>query len=279
MDKIRPLIDKDIIKVITGIRRCGKSYFLNLIIEELKNNGIKDENIILINFENSYLKTKEELDNLVLNLTKNLLGKVYFLFDEIENVERWQEAIVTYKLSFESDIYITGSNSKLLCEKLATLIANRYIEIKLYPFSFNEFLSYNDSFQEYLKYGGMPFTLGLNNQQKTDYLIDIYNSIVLKEIVEKYNLRDVNLLNEIFQYILANVGNYFSITDLSKHLKHSNNTIYKYLQYLEDALLISKLPIEDIQTNSFKQSCKYYLTDHGFITSLLRKNSKILKEF
>ncbi len=279
MDKIRPLIDKDIIKVITGIRRCGKSYFLNLIVEELKNNGIKDENIILINFESieyNSLKTKEELDELILNLTKNLSGKIYFLFDEIQNVERWQKAITGYRVSFDCDIYITGSDSKLLSGELATFIAGRYMEIKMYPFSFNEFLSYKTgSFQEYLKYGGMPFTLRLNNQQKTDYLNDIYNSIVLKEIVEKYKLRDVNLLNRIFQYILANIGNSFSITDLSKNLKgFSNNTIYKYLQYLEDASLISKVPKEDIQTEFFKQSGKYYVTDQGFITHLLEEKQQ-----
>lgn len=280
MDKIRPLIDKDIIKVITGIRRCGKSYFLNLIIEELKNKGIKDENIILINFESieyNSLKTKEELDELVLNLTKNISGRFYLLFDEIQNVEKWEKAITGYRVSFDCDIYITGSNSKLLSGELATFLAGRYMEIKLHPFSFNEFLSYKsgnderESFQEYFKYGGMPFTLALDNQQKIDYLNDIYNSIVLKEVVEKYKLRDVNLLNRIFQYILANIGNPFSITDLSKHLKHfSNNTIYNYLQYLEDALIISKLPREDIQGKKFfKLSEKYYVTDHGFITVLL----------
>ena len=278
MDKIRPLIDKDIIKVITGIKGSGKSYFLNLIIEELKNNGIKDENIILINFESieyMSLKTKEELDELVLNLTKNLLGKIYFLFDEIQNIERWEKAITGYRVSFDCDIYVTGSNSKLLSGEFATFIAGRYMEIKFYPFSFNEFLSYKtESFQEYLKYGGMPFTLGLDNQQKTDYLKDIYNSIVFKEIVKKHAIRDVNLLNRIFQYILANIGNSFSITDLSKHLKHSNNTIYKYLQYLEDALLISKVPREDIQTEFFKQSGKYYVANHGFITNLLEEKQQ-----
>ena len=278
MDKIRPLIDKDIIKVITGIKGSGKSYFLNLIIEELKNNGIKDENIILINFESieyMSLKTKEELDELVLNLTKNLLGKIYFLFDEIQNIERWEKAITGYRVSFDCNIYVTGSNSKLLSGEFATFIAGRYMEIKFYPFSFNEFLSYKtESFQEYLKYGGMPFTLGLDNQQKTDYLKDIYNSIVFKEIVKKHAIRDVNLLNRIFQYILANIGNSFSITDLSKHLKHSNNTIYKYLQYLEDALLISKVPREDIQTEFFKQSGKYYVNDQGFITNLLEEKQQ-----
>ena len=278
MDKIRPLIDKDIIKVITGIKGSGKSYFLNLIIEELKNNGIKDENIILMNFESieyMSLKTNEELDELVLKLTKNLLGKIYFLYDEIQNIGRWEKAITGYRVSFDCDIYVTGSNSKLLSDEFATFIAGRYMEIKFYPFSFNEFLSYKtESFQEYLKYEGMPFTLGLDNQQKTDYLKDIYNSIVFKEIVKKHAIRDVNLLNRIFQYILANIGNSFSITDLSKHLKHSNNTIYKYLQYLEDALLISKVPREDIQTEFFKQSGKYYVNDQGFITNLLEEKQQ-----
>ena len=293
MDKIRPLIDKDIIKVITGIRRCGKSYFLNLIIEELKNKGIKDENIILINFESieyNSLKTKEELDELVLNLTKNISGRFYLLFDEIQNVEKWEKAITGYRVSFDCDIYITGSNSKLLSGELATFLAGRYMEIKLHPFSFNEFLSYKsgnderESFQEYFKYGGMPFTLALDNQQKIDYLNDIYNSIVLKEVVEKYKLRDVNLLHRLILYLFDNIGNPFSVTNISKYLKHfdvgfSNNTIYNYLQYLEDALIISKLPREDIQGKKFfKLSEKYYVTDHGFITVLLGEKQQNIGE-
>ena len=284
IDKIRPLIDKDIIKVITGIRRCGKSYFLNLIVEELKNNGIKDENIILINLESmkyNSLKTKEELDDVVLNLTKNISGRFYLLFDEIQNIERWEKAITGYKVDFNCDIYITGSNSKLLSGELATFLAGRYMEIKMYPFSFNEFLSYKgdnnemELFQEYFKYGGMPFTLELNSQQKIDYLNDIYNSIVLKDIVEKYKLRDVNLLNRLILYILDNIGNPFSVTGISKYLKHfnigfSNNTLYNYLQYLENALIISKLPREDIQGKKlFKLSEKYYVTDQGFAAALL----------
>ena len=284
IDKIRPLIDKDIIKVITGIRRCGKSYFLNLIVEELKNNGIKDENIILINLESmkyNSLKTKEELDDVVLNLTKNISGRFYLLFDEIQNIERWEKAITGYKVDFNCDIYITGSNSKLLSGELATFLAGRYMEIKMYPFSFNEFLSYKggnnemELFQEYFKYGGMPFTLELNSQQKIDYLNDIYNSIVLKDIVEKYKLRDVNLLNRLILYILDKIGNPFSVTGISKYLKHfnigfSNNTLYNYLQYLENALIISKLPREDIQGKKlFKLSEKYYVTDHGFAAALL----------
>ena len=284
IDKIRPLIDKDIIKVITGIRRCGKSYFLNLIVEELKNNGIKDENIILINLESmkyNSLKTKEELDDVVLNLTKNISGRFYLLFDEIQNIERWEKAITGYKVDFNCDIYITGSNSKLLSGELVTFLAGRYMEIKMYPFSFNEFLSYKgdnnemELFQEYFKYGGMPFTLELNSQQKIDYLNDIYNSIVLKGIVEKYKLRDVNLLNRLILYILDNIGNPFSVTGISKYLKHfnirfSNNTLYNYLQYLENALIISKLPREDIQGKKlFKLSEKYYVTDHGFAAAML----------
>ena len=160
------------------------------------------------------------------------------------------------------------------------------MEIKLHPFSFNEFLSYKsgnderESFQEYFKYGGMPFTLALDNQQKIDYLNDIYNSIVLKEVVEKYKLRDVNLLHRLILYLFDNIGNSFSITDLSKHLKHfSNNTIYNYLQYLEDALIISKLPREDIQGKKFfKLSEKYYVTDHGFITVLLGEKQQNIGE-
>ena len=143
MDKIKPFMNTDIIKVITGIRRSGKSTILKFIIDELKKEGVKDSNIIYINFESikyNEIEEKKQLDELIINKTKDLEGKIYFLFDEIQNVNSWEKCVNSYLVDFDSDIYITGCNAKLLSGELATYIAGRYVEIKIYPFSFKEVL-------------------------------------------------------------------------------------------------------------------------------------------
>lgn len=196
LEKIRPLIDKDIIKVLTGIRRSGKSYLLNLIIEELIKQGINKKNIILINFESSeYLNinSSNELNDLIKNLTKDLKGKVYLFFDEVQNVKNWEKSINSFRVDLDSDIYLTGSNANLLSGELATYIAGRYIEIKIYPFSYKEFLIFKKEmnyksfkeemddkklFHQYLKYEGMPLVLQLDENEKINYLRDLYNSII-----------------------------------------------------------------------------------------------------
>lgn len=145
MNKIRRLIDKDIIKAITGIKQCGKSYILNLIIQELLEKGIKKENILPINLESikyKHIKTTEELDKIVINLINKTTDKAYLFFDEIHNIKEWEKSIDAYKVDFNCDIYITGSNSNLLSGELASHLTGRYMEIKIYPFSFKEFIEY-----------------------------------------------------------------------------------------------------------------------------------------
>ena len=151
MEKIEPFIDKDLIKVITGMRRSGKSVFLKHIIEKLKNKGIEEDNIIYINLESikyKNIKKEEELDKIIIDKTKNIKGKYYLLFDEIQRVEGWENSINSYFASFDADIYITGSNSNLLSGELATYLSGRYIEVKLYPFSFKEALLINKNKSE-----------------------------------------------------------------------------------------------------------------------------------
>jgi hypothetical protein len=281
LNKISSLIDKDIIKVIVGVRRCGKSYMFNLIIDELIKRGISRDNILLINFESAKYRNvsnPRELDLLVSELTKDMDGKIYMFFDEIQNVDEWEKSINSYRIDYDCDIYLTGSNSKLLSGELATHLAGRYMEIKMYPFSFREFLDYKRSspskelFNEYLVYGGFPFLLSLDNEtDKTEYLNDIFNSIFLKDIIGRYNIRDASLLSRIVDFILDNTGKIVSAKSISDYLrkkekiKVSPKTIYNYLDYLSSACLICKVQREDLEGKKILSiNEKYYCVDQGF---------------
>lgn len=289
LNRISSLIDKDIIKVITGVRRCGKSYMFKLIIEELINRGIPRENIILINFESSKynnVSNSRELTLLIESLTENIEGKIYFFFDEIQIVDTWEKSINACRVDYDCDIYITGSNSKLLSKEVGTLLSGRYIELKMYPFSYKEFLDYkkalpnDESFKEYLIYGGMPLSLSLETEDdKLDYLKDVHNSIVLKDIVERYNIRNVNLLKRIVKFSLDNLGKIFSATSISKYLKKKENiqanpnTIYNYLEYLENACFFYKVNREDLEGKKILSiNEKYYCVDQGFNQAITGRN-------
>ena len=281
MNRISSLIDKDIIKVIVGVRRCGKSYMFNLIIDELLERGINKENILLINFESAKYRNvsnPRELDLLVRDLTKEINGKIYMFFDEIQNVDEWEKSINSFRVDYDCDIYLTGSNSKLLSGELATHLTGRYMEIKMYPFSFKEYLDYKKpssnmkAFNDYLTYGGFPFLLSLESEiDKTEYLNDIFNSIFLKDIIERYSIRDAGLLTRIVDFILDNTGKIVSSKSISDYLrkkekiKVSPKTIYNYLEYLTNACLLYKVQREDLEGKKILSiNEKYYCVDQGF---------------
>ena len=288
MTQIIPLIDNELIKVITGIRRCGKSYMLGLIKEELLKRGVKEHNIILINFDSKKyknIKDNNELDKIVEKSIKNKKGKVYLFFDEIQNVKKWERSIAGYKIDYDCDIYITGSNSNLLSGELATHLTGRYYEIKMYPFSYQEFLNFHqkssslDMFNEYLQYGGMPQTFLLDETQKIDYLDDLFNSIFYKGIVKRYQIRDIDILERLSTFIFDNIGNIFSASSIMEYykkemnIKISNKTISNYLKYLENACFIKKVKREDLEGKGIlKFNEKYYVTDHGFCEAKAKGN-------
>jgi hypothetical protein len=288
MKEIIPLIDNELIKVITGIRRCGKSYMLGLIKEELIKRGVKEYNIILINFDSKKYKnveTNNELDKIVEKSIKNKNGKVYLFFDEIQNVKKWERSIAGYKVDYDCDIYITGSNSNLLSGELATHLTGRYYEIKMYPFSYQEFLDFHqkssslDMFNEYLQYGGMPQTFLLDETQKINYLDDLFNSIFYKDIVKRYQIRDIAILERLTTFIFDNIGNIFSASSIAEYykkemnIKISNKTITNYLKYLENACFIKKVKREDLEGKGIlKFNEKYYVTDHGFCEAKAKGN-------
>lgn len=300
LERIKPFIDKDIIKVLTGIRRCGKSVMLKLIKKELLKIGRKEEQFITLNFENLKNKpycTAEALNNYILEKS-NPNWKNYIFLDEIQEVKDWEKCINSLRADdeFDFDIYITGSNAKLLSGELATYLAGRYIEFMIYPFSFYEFmeslkLSQNDifpqeAFKKYIKYGGMPFlnNLNYNLEASMQYLKDLYSSIILKDITQRNSIRDTDLLERIIFYILANVGNTFSATSISKFFKSENRkvspeTVLNYIKACEEALLLYKVQRDDlIGKKILNVNEKYYIADHGIREAIFESNERDIQQ-
>ena len=293
MQRIRPFINKDLIKVFTGIRRAGKSVMLELVKNELKESGIGEENFLCINFEqfsNSQFLDVESLYKKITDFQKNTKGKIYLFFDEIQEVDGWEKCINSCRIDFDCDIYITGSNAKLLSGELATYLAGRYVEFVIYPFSFAEFFEMNliknpnadkaTCFMQFLKTGGMPFLSNFpdDDSAKSQYLIDIYNSVVLKDVVKRNNIRDVDTLERIVAYAFSNIGHIFSATSLSKYFKSENrkishDTILNYLKFCSDAFLFYKINRYDLEGKKIVTvNEKYYCADHGLREALLGKN-------
>ena len=293
-------LDTDFIKIVIGLRRCGKTTFLRSIIEELKSLGINDKNIIYISFENvkyKYIKTSKELDEVVLDKVKDIEGKVYLLFDEIQLVDNWEESINSYRVSFDSDIYVTGSNSKLFSSELSTLIAGRYVHINIYPFSFKEFLTYHneinnvkmgkneiyDYFRQYIQYGGMPSLLSLKNEEsKNNVLLDIYDSIIINDILSRHEIRRIDTFKRFVYFIMNSIGQTFSKKSIANYLKSeskktSRETINNYTNFIVESLFCQRVLREDILGKRLLSTEeKYYLTDHGFHQALIDENDNWL---
>lgn len=295
MKRIRPFINTELIKVFTGIRRSGKSVMLELVKNELKKSGVSDKNFLCINFEqfsNSELLDAKILHKRIVEFQKSADGKIYLFFDEIQEVDGWEKCINSCRVDFDCDIYITGSNAKLLSGELATYLAGRYVEFVIYPFSFAEFLEMNRQknsqidksacFTAFLKTGGMPFLANFfgDDSAKNQYLMDIYNSVVLKDVVKHNNIRDVDTLERIIAYAFSNIGHIFSATSLSKYFKSekrniSHDTILNYLKFCTDAFLIYKISRYDLEGKKvLTVNEKYYCADHGLREAVFGKNTQ-----
>lgn len=301
IEKIKPFIDKDIIKVLTGIRRSGKSVMLKLIMEELKQNGIDEKQFININFENLInreLTTADKLHKYILKRASEIKNKCYIFLDEIQEVKDWEKCINSLRVNEEHDfdIYITGSNAKLLSGELSTYLAGRYVEFVIYPFSFKEFLdtlksiqqsiSIREAFQKYIKFGGMPFlyNLAFEEEASLQYLKDIYSSIILKDITQRNKIRDTDLLEKVIDYLIMNIGNNFSATSISKFFKSENRkvsveTILNYIKATEEAFLIYKVSRDDlIGKKILNINEKYYIADHGIREAILESNQRNINQ-
>ena len=285
LSKIRPFYNVDLIKVITGIRRCGKSVILTQIMDELKDKSIKEEQIIYINFElKNYSNIKNDDDLYVYIKEKiNKDIKYYLFFDEIQNILSWEKAINSFKAEYKDrvSIFITGSNSDLLSGELATHLAGRYVSFKVFPFTFKEvcelkgkknkdIYELEKDFNEYIKWGGLPqrFILTSEEQIKT-YLMDVYDSIVVKDIIDRFGIKDLDLFNRIVEYIVTTPSQIFSAENLVKYFMADDrgvtkNTLYNYLEYMVLAMLINKAERYDIRGKRILNGkYKYYLTDLG----------------
>ena len=299
--KIVPFIDKDVIKVLTGIRRSGKSVMLKLLMEELKNRGINENQFIYINFENlkyRKLKNYERLYDFILNKVDDKYKSYYIFLDEIQEVEEWERCVNSLRVDedFKFDIYITGSNAKLLSGELSTYLAGRYIEFVVYPFSFKEFfeimkeknkeIDLKEAFQDYVKFGGMPFlhNLDYNFEASMQYLQDLYASIILKDITQRNNIRDTDLLERIINYVVMNIGNTFSATSISKFFKSENRkvateTILNYIKACEEAFLVYRVARNDLLGKKILNvNEKYYIADHGIREAIMENNQKNINQ-
>lgn len=295
MKRIRPFINTDLIKVMTGIRRCGKSVMLELIKQELRASGISPAQFVSINFEdmnNAHLQTAEALHQEITKRAAEIDGKAYLFFDEIQEVKDWEKCVNSFRVALDCDIYITGSNAKLLSGELATYLGGRYVEFVIYPFSFQEFTelyrtlepseSLEGCFRKYLLFGGMPYLANIRyaDEPAKQYLHDLFNSVQLKDIVKRGNIRDVDLLERIVAYVMSNVGNTFSATSLAKFLKSQQRpvapeTILNYIKYCCDAYLFYQVKREDIQGKQILATNeKYYIADHGIREAIFGGNMR-----
>ena len=295
MSRIRPFIGTDLVKVMTGIRRCGKSVMLDLIKEELIESGTSATQMITFNFEamsNAHLCTAEALHSEVMKRAKDIDGKVYLFFDEIQEVKQWEKAINSFRVELDCDIYITGSNANLLSGELATVLGGRYVEFTIYPFSYSEFLelyrtlypSSSDAevFQKFLVIGGMPYLANLQyaSEPSKQYLNDIYNSVVLNDVVKRNKIRDVDLLSRIVAYVMANIGTTFASTSITKFMKNEHRTvapetILNYIKYCVDAYLFYQVNRQDLQGKQILATNeKYYMADHGLREAVFGGNMK-----
>lgn len=289
---IRPFYNQELIKVLIGIRRSGKSVLLKQIIDELKKEKIDDKHIIYINFEDydyeEYTDPKK-LHELI--KTKIIDDKKYYVFfDEIQNVEEWEKVVNSLRATKNTSIFITGSNSDLLSSDLATHIAGRYVSFKITPFTFDEVCKLlkitekheiEEVFNDYLKWGGMPQRfMQKDDASRKNYLNDIYDSIVIKDIVKRFNIKDIDLLTRIVTYILTTPAQTFSPDSLRKYMQSESRnvsleTIYNYIDYITRANLISKAERYDVRGKRILTGkYKYYLTDLGF-TNILSDGKKM----
>ena len=295
--QLKPFIDKPQIKILTGIRRSGKSTVLLLLKDELLARGVKKEQIISINFESfsvSHLLTATKLYQYIKNEVQSS-GKYYLLLDEIQEVEDWEKAVNSFLVDFDMDIYLTGSNSHLLSSELATFLAGRYVEIPVYTLSYREYLEFRKSyfsdtqnkgnlFFHYLRKGGFPVIHTADYPDESAYKVvyDIYSSVILRDTVQRYKIRDVELLERVIKYAFDNIGNTFSGKNVADYFKSQQrkvdlNTVYNYLNALEGAFILYRVPRYDIKGKEIlKTQEKFYVSDISIIYATMGNRDRMI---
>ena len=290
LERLKAFKDNRLIKVITGIRRCGKSTLLELFKEYLLSEGVNDDNIIHINLELMRYDDITDYKTFYKLITEkmNNTDRYYLLIDEIQQVDKWEKAINSMNVEFNVDIYITGSNAYLLSSEISTLLSGRYVEIKMLPLSFKEYLEFDhlphdwtleDKFNQYLKFGSLPAvpTLPQDNTTINEFLLGIYNTVIVKDVISRNNIKDIGLLEQIVKYVVANTGNIISANKISGYISSQGRgettkatTVSNYLDMLEKAYIIYPVKRYDIKgKEQLKNLAKYYVVDTGIRNMLM----------
>lgn len=287
--------DVDLVKIITGIRRCGKSTLLDLFHEYLQEQGIPDENILHMNLESLRYRNLADYLSFYDYVSEHIAmtGKTYLIFDELQVVKHWEKAIESFRLDFDVDIYITGSNAYLLSTEFSTLLSGRYVEIRMLPLSFREFLTFyefdfpvtvDEKFQKYLQYGGMPILreYRFNEARSNQALEGIYSTVVLRDVLQRNPQADQSMLQKIMLFLCSNIGSITSPNSIGNVLSSegelqngkgknvAGKTVDKYITMLRNAFIFYSVGRYDIKGKQLLKTLgKHYIIDMGFRNMLL----------
>ncbi len=294
IEAVKPFMDAPLVKILTGVRRCGKSTIFEMIRQELLERGIPEDHIIMKKYTEmdipDTITAKQMYDELVSRVEDD--KRYYFLLDEIQEIKGWEKAVNSLLEGMNADIYVTGSNSKLMSSEISTYLTGRYISIPVFTLSFREYLefkkestqSYDKLLEEYIKFGGFPIiALGEYEQQSAYQIVDgIYHTVVSRDIVKRHRINKQDLFDRVVKYVIENMGKTFSASSISIFLKSENRkvsieSIYNYLRWLEQAFIIFPCERYDMQGKSvLKTQEKYYLADVSFRYALFGYNRKML---
>lgn len=281
LDKLRPFIDVKLVKILAGIRRCGKSTILDMLKDELLTRGIDEKHIITRRYSNEDYSEEFTSTDMYNDLKGYIVdeNKYYFLLDELQEVSGWEKVVNTLMEEYNTDIYVTGSNSKLMSSEISTYLTGRYVTIPVYTLSFQEYLTFKNNpnksnkehLQDYIRLGGFPLVASSNFDENTAYSIveGIYNSVVINDITNKHNISNVDLFNRVVRFVIENVGKTFSANSIVNFLKSEKRTlsveaIYNYLEWLEKAFVIYRCKRYDLQgKNVLKTQEKFYIADQS----------------
>ena len=291
MDKIKPYIDTPFVKILTGIRRSGKSTILKMLMAELGKMGVPEENIVSCRFDSmeyADMTAKEMYLELKGRLAKT--GKTYLFLDEMQEIEGWERVVNSLLADFEVDLYVTGSNSRMMSSEISTYLTGRYVSFRVYTLSFGEFLAFRREFQDlrdirtefadYVRLGGFPAThlQAYSDDEVYTIVRDIYNSTIFSDIVRRNQLRKIDQLERVVKYTFQNVGNTFSAKSIADYLKSerrslNNETVYSYLEKLEKAYILHRCSRYDLRGREIlKTQEKFYLADTALRYSVMGYN-------
>lgn len=299
MNQITHFIDRPFVKVIAGIRRCGKSVVLQLIYEELLKRGVDKNHIIYMNFESFEwidIDNSKALYNHIRNRIKEEKGKFYILLDEIQEIDEWEKAVNSFMVDWDVDVYVTGSNSRMLSSELSTYLAGRYVCFHIMPLSFKEYLTFHnipeqqdpaslrEEFRKYLRMGGFPVIHTANYSYEDIYKIvyDIYSSVILRDTIQRHNIRNMELLERVVKFIFDNIGNRLNANNIASYFKSQQrkvdvNTIYNYLNALEGAFVIQRVQRYDIKGKELLQTNeKYFVNDMSLVYAVMGYKDRMI---